>query len=121
MEESKEQDIARKRTIRFEWEGTEYVIEFNRASVELLERKFGMNVMKMLSEGEARLTDLPVLFQVGLMMHHPNMKKSTAEGILSLVSGKDELYGELMRLVALAANDIFVEPDEGKAISWSLS
>ena len=108
-----------KRAISFTWEGSEYTLEYNRASAELLEKKLGINIVKMVSGGDIRITDLPVLFRVALMMHHPDMKASTANALYDLLSNKDDLYLALVEMLAATISDIFEEPEEGKAISWT--
>mgnify|MGYP002521087765 CR=1 FL=1 len=108
-----------KRSISFEWNGTEYTLEYNRAAAELLEKKHGINVMRMVSGGEVRVTDLPDMFRAALMMHHPNMKRETADALYSLLADKDGLYVALAEMLAATVGDIFEEPEEGKAICWT--
>lgn len=116
-EETKAKNI--KRSISFSWEGSTYTLEYNRAAAELLEKKFGINIIKMASGEEMRITDLPELFRVALMMHHPNMKTSTANTLYDLLSNKDELYIALVEMLSATVSDVFEEPEEGKAISWT--
>lgn len=115
--ESKPTEI--KRTIEFEWEGTTYTMEFNRKSAEVLERKFDINVAEMITMGTVRLTDLPVLFSVAFMMHHPNMKQSTVDTLYTYMTDKQSLMAALIEMLATAVMDVFEEPEEGKAISWT--
>lgn len=107
------------RSISFTWNGTEYTLEYNRAAAEVLEKKFGVNIIKMVSGEEVRITDLPDLFRVALMMHHPNMKTETAKTLYDLMADKDGLYVALVEMLAATVGDVFEEPEEGKAISWT--
>ena len=107
------------RSISFTWNGTEYTLEYNRAAAEVLEKKFGVNIIKMVSGEEVRITDLPDMFRVALMMHHPNMKTETANTLYGLMADKDGLYVALAEMLAATVGDVFEEPDEGKAISWT--
>lgn len=106
------------KSIGFNWNGTEYTLEFNRRSIELLEKQYGMNIAKTMS-GEVEISDLPSMFRAALMMHHRNMKAETADMLYGLMADKEGLMAALIEMLAGAVTSIFEEPDEGKAISWT--
>lgn len=105
-------------SIGIEYEGTTYVLEYTRSAAQLLEKRYGVNIAKTLS-GEFCLTDLPALFKVALMMHHPNMKPETEELLLFLVSDKAGLLTALIEMLGNTVNSLYEEPEQGKAISWA--
>lgn len=119
MAKKEAQDDKVKRTIEFEWNGSRYTMEFSRRSAELLERKFDINVADMISNQNIKITDLPILFSASLMMHHPNMKQSTVDELYSLMDDKQSLMAALIEMLAATIMDVFEEPEEGKAISWT--
>lgn len=102
----------------FEYMGTVYTMEFNRKTATILERNFGVNIAKTLA-GDVNITDLPVVFQVSLMMHHPKMKQETAIELFDLMGDRQGLLKVLAELLANTVMTMFEEPEEGKAISWT--
>ena len=104
--------------LTFDYNGTTYTMEFNRRSVEVLEKNFGMSVSKALN-GDINMSDLPNVFRCSLLMHHPRMKQQTVDMLYDQMGNKTDLMSALLELVAVAANSLFEEPEEGKAISWT--
>lgn len=115
--ESTEQTEAH--SLSFDYEGTTYTMEFNRRTVEFMERQKGINIVGLITGTKIEMTALPEIFRCSLMMHHPKMKESTADGLFALMSDKTELFNALIELIARAVNTTYEEPQEGKAISWS--
>lgn len=107
------------RYVTFEWNGTEYTMEFNRRTAEFVERELGVNVLDILQSGDVRLTDLPQLFRASLLMHHSKMKAETADAIFECMGDKLSLMTVLIELLSVAVNAIYEEPEEGKAITWT--
>lgn len=105
----------RQTQVVIDYEGTEYTIEFNRRTAAMAE-KMGFSL------GEAqdgKLSQLPDLFYCGFMMHHPKMRRSTADEIFDLVGDKGELLGLLLELYAETVNSLFeTKAEEGKALTW---
>ena len=114
-----EENEELQRVITFEWNGTMYTLEYNRESLNVLEKRFGVNIAKLVSGAEVRITDLPNMFMAATMMHHPNMKTDTVKTLFDLMPDKFELFAALSGMIGAAAMDVFEEPEEGKAISWS--
>ncbi len=104
--------------LTFEYNGTTYTMEFNRKALEVLEKQFGISVAALL-RGEINVSDLPNIFRCSLLMHHPRMKQTTVDMLFGMLGDKAELTTALVELAGVAANSIFEEPEEGKAISWT--
>ncbi len=105
-------------SITFEYNGATYVMEYNRRALEMLEKKFDVNVMEML-QGNVSISDLPNLFRCSLLMHHPRMSQPVIEKMYEMMADKAGLMTALVELAGVAASTVFEEPEEGKAISWS--
>lgn len=104
--------------VDFEWNGTTYTMEFNRRTAALLERNFGVNIVKMFN-GEVNFMDLPTIFRVSLMMHHPRMKQEVADEIYENLADKQGLMTVLIEMLSYTVMSVFEAPEEGKAISWT--
>lgn len=101
--------------VTFTWEGSEYTLDFNRASVKRAERDFDITVKTF---AEQKMTVFDDVFYCALLTRQPNMKRSVSDRICWNMTNKAELYIRLYLLFANAVNTLYEEPDEGNAISW---
>lgn len=101
--------------VTFTWEGSEYTLDFNRASVKCAERDFDITVKTF---AEQKMTVFDDVFYCALLTRQPNMKRSVSDRICWNMTNKAELYIRLYLLFANAVNTLYEEPDEGNAISW---
>lgn len=118
QEETTETGSEKLNYISFVYEGSTFTLEYNRETIELLERHFGVNIAKML-DGNIEITALPVMFLCALKMHHPKIKQSTVNKLYDLMDNKMDLYLALLELISNGINETFASSDEGNAISWS--
>ena len=118
MTEKKQETQKMLEYLTFEYNGTTYTMEYSRKALEVLEKQFGVSVAAAL-RGEINVSDLPNIFRCSLLMHHPRMKQTTVEMLFDMMGDKTELATALVELMAVVANSIFEEPEEGKAISWT--
>lgn len=98
----------------FEYEGTEYVLEFDRASIEKAERTMGLTPQDIAS---GKASSFPDLFRAALLKHHPHMKTHTVKMLYSLQEDKVGLHGDLAEMYGEVYESLFEEPPEGKAIA----
>lgn len=86
---------------KFEYEGSTYKMEFDRASIKLAEKMFNLTLSDFLSGNEAKLpslTTMEALFHASLLKHHPQIKESTVSTLYELQSDKTELYQQLLEM-----------------------
>ena len=108
--------MAHNTRITFEWNGSEYVLEFDRDSAVKAEEGYGIS-MRELSAGKA--STAYDLFACAFIKHHPRIKGSTVKAIYDQMTDKVGLNEQLMQMYAEAAGSLLDDPDdEGKAISW---
>lgn len=109
--------MAENQMIKFDYNGTTYVLEFDRESAVRAERMYDIS-MSELQSGKSYLAE--ALFAAALAKHHPKMKSSTAKTLFDLMEDKVGLYTKLTGMYAAAAGSLLDDPsDEGKAITWS--
>ena len=72
------------KTITFNFEGTEYTLEFTRASVATLERQ-GFNINDI---ADKPLTTLPALFAGAFIAHHRFVKREVIDRIFEKITNK---------------------------------
>lgn len=116
MATKKKAEKAKKR-IRFEYDGEEYVLEFNRHALRMLDERYDFSYQDL---EKMQVSKLPDLFYCAFMMHHSNMKRALADEIWDMLGGKEDLIYMLLEMYAGALNSIMEgETDEGKAIAWT--
>jgi len=105
--------------IIFEFEGKEYVLEFTRKSIEMMERQ-GFVASDIV---EKPMTTLPALFAGAFLAHHRNVKKELIDEIFSKMTNKEELIRKLAEMYNEPIMALMDEPgpnDEGN-VKWEAS
>ena len=105
--------------IIFEFEGKEYVLEFTRKSIEMMERQ-GFVASDIV---EKPMTTLPALFAGAFLAHHRNVKKELIDEIFSKMTNKEELIRKLAEMYNEPILALMDEPgpnDEGN-VKWEAS
>lgn len=97
----------------------EYVLEYNRNSLEVMERQ-GF-IADQFTEKPA--TMFPLAFKGAFLMHHSNAKTSDVEELFSTIKDKDKMMGTLMNMMndcyhSLMNND--VNEEDAKNVSWEI-
>lgn len=101
--------------IEFVYEAKPYTLEFNRASVERMERA-GFVATDLT---EKPLTALPDLFHGALQMHHKGITKERAKEMLDHFTDVRELIAKLAEMYYEPINTLIGdEADESKNVSW---
>lgn len=107
--------------IEFDYEGEHYTLEYNRKSIEMLEKN-GFR----LAEFESKLmTNIPLLFHGAFFMHHPTMMVAKVDEIYDNLEDKKSIAAQLYGMVAETYNTLFEEKkdeegEETKKISWKV-
>lgn len=105
------------KSISFEYEGKEYTLEFNRKSVERMER------MGFIAEEitQKPLTSLPMLFHGAFYMHHKGVTRDLTDKILESVEKVSDLIGKLAEMYNEPIMALIGDEDNSKAknVKWA--
>lgn len=98
----------------FEYEGTTYTMEFDRATVKAAEVMFGFDISNV---GTPSTANMENLFHASLLKHHPNIKPRTVEMLYAPQGDKVDMFRDLVSMYMETVGTLLVEDDEGKAVS----
>lgn len=106
------------KTITFNFEGTEYTLEFTRASVATLERQ-GFNINDI---ADKPLTTLPALFAGAFIAHHRFVKREVIDRIFEKITNKKDLVMKLAEMYNETIESLVDEPEESEGnLDWVAS
>ena len=101
--------------ISFEYKGTNYTLEFNRKTVQAMERD-GFVVQEIETKP---MTALPMLFAGAFRMHHRFVKRELIDEIYDAMPNKDDLIGKLAEMYNEPLVSLLNEPEESeKKVEW---
>ena len=104
--------------LRFTYDNKEYVLEFTRRSVEIMEKK-GF----VASDIETKpVTVLPALFAGAFLANHKFEKPEVIDKIYSKMTNKQELIGKLAEMYNEPIMALVNEPEESEGnLDWTAS
>ena len=104
--------------LRFTYQNKEYTLEYNRKSVEMMEKK-GF----VAGDIETKpLTVLPALFAGAFLANHRFEKQEVIEAIYAKMTNKQELIGKLAEMYNEPIMALLSEPDESEGnLDWTAS
>ena len=104
--------------LRFEYNGTEYTLEYTRRTVEQMEREgFVADDIKT-----KPMTMLPTLFAGAFKAHHRFVKPDVINEIYSMMINKEALIGKLAEMYSDTLSSLFDEPAESSGnLTWTAS
>ena len=104
--------------LRFTYQDKEYVLEYTRKSVEIMEKK-GF----VASDIETKpITVLPALFAGAFLANHKYVKPEVIEEIYSKLTNKQELIGKLAEMYNEPIMALVDEPTESEGnLDWTAS
>jgi len=106
------------KTITFNFEGTEYTLEFTRASVATLEKQ-GFNINDI---ADKPLTTLPALFAGAFIAHHRFVKREVIDRIFEKMTNKKDLVMKLAEMYNETIESLVDEPEESEGnLEWGAS
>lgn len=106
------------KTITFNFEGTEYTLEFTRASVATLEKQ-GFNINDI---SDKPLTTLPALFAGAFIAHHRFVKREVIDRIFNKMTNKKDLVMRLAEMYNETIESLVDEPEESEGnLEWGAS
>lgn len=98
----------------FEYEGTEYYLEFDRRTVEIAEEALGLTIADVRAQ---KITTFFKLFHAALLKHHPKIKPSTVEKLYELQDDKVGLHQDLLEMYGETVNTLLDDNHEGNGIT----
>lgn len=104
--------------LKINYKDNEYTLEYNRRSVEQLERQ-GFVASEITSKP---MTVLPTLFMGAFLKNHRKVKREIIDDIFSNLTNKQDLVAKLAEMYNEPIEALFDEPeeDEGNA-TWEAS
>ena len=104
--------------LRFEYNGTEYTLEYTRRTVEQMEREgFVADDIKT-----KPMTMLPAMFAGAFKAHHRFVKPDVINEIYSMMTNKEALIGKLAEMYNDTLSSLFDEPAESSGnLTWTAS
>lgn len=104
--------------IKFDYEGTEYTLEYSKQAVRTMENQ-GFSI-EQLSVRPATMT--PILFKGAFFKHHKDMKVKKIDEIYGALEDKADLIYALTELYMDAVNSVLEgdsPEDESKKVKWT--
>lgn len=106
------------KTIKIDFEGTEYTLEFTRKSIETMERQ-GFVARDI---AVRPMSTLPSLFAGAFLAHHRFVKKEIVDTIFSKLTNKDELVEKLAEMYNEPLETLMSDPEESEGnLNWGAS
>ena len=104
--------------LRFTYEDKEYVLEFNRRSVETMEKR-GFVASDIQTKP---MTTLPTLFAGAFLANHRYIKPEIVEAIYKKMTNKDGLIEKLAEMYNEPIMALIEEPEEAEGnVDWTTS
>lgn len=106
------------KTINFNFEGTDYTLEYTRASVATLEKQ-GFNINDI---SDKPLITLPTLFAGAFLAHHRFVKRDVIDKIYAKMTNKMDLVMRLAEMYNEPIEALVDEPEESEGnLTWGAS
>lgn len=105
--------------IKLTYKGEDYVLEFNRMTVKMLENT-GFNINEFLDKPA---NNIELAFTASFVKNHPKVKQTTIDEIFAHCPDKNALIANLNIMIQECYDSLLAEPedktDEGNA-SWEI-
>lgn len=101
--------------IEFEANGEKYVLEYNRNSIELMERQ-GFSVSEL---SKKPMTMLPLAFEGLFYKNHKYIKKDAVNDFYNKFKDKGQLVEAITEMILECYNSLTEDSDEGN-IDWKI-
>lgn len=98
----------------FEYNGSDYTMEFTRETVKASEGMFGIDIQNV---GTPSLSNMENLFHASLLKHHPNIKPSTVGTLYELQADKVDMFRDLVAMYMETVGTLIADGEEGKGLS----
>ena len=104
-------------TIKFEYDGVNYTLEYTRASAKALQMA-GFDDDKLDTQS---LVMLPMLFKYAFMAHHSDLTGEKIDKIFNNLTNRRQLLEELATMYYRAVNTLTDEPENSGKVEWTVS
>ena len=106
------------KTLTIKYNGSEYILEFTRKSIEILEKRG----FKITDIQDKPVSTLPKLFSGAFIAHHKFTKSEIIEEIFSKLKNKEELLGKLAEMYNEPILAMMDDPEESEGnLDWETS
>lgn len=103
--------------IKFNYDGKEYILEFNRKSVEAMEKQ-GFTLSDI---SDKPMSVLPNLFAGAFLMHHKFEKREVIDKIFKGIRNREELFSTLVEMYNEPIVALMSEPDDDEGnVEWTV-
>lgn len=103
--------------ININYEGTEYVLEYNRESIEVMEKR-GFAISEL---SQRPMLMLPIAFQGLFYKNHKNVKNTTIDSIYDKLKDKQKLLETIGNMLSEAYNTLFEDSEDDKGnLDWEI-
>ena len=99
--------------IELTYKGVNYTLEYNRASVKVLEAN-GFKLDELLTKP---MTNIELMFQCAFIKNHPNVQLTTISEILEQCPDKTQLLASLKTMVD-ETYEALLSDDKSRNVSW---
>ena len=104
--------------IQFTADGKTYTLEFDRASVLRAEKELGLTMDSLSGRGVSSAFVMETLFHAAMLKHHPAATAGQAAALYRSMTNKQGLLEALANEYTRPIEEMFAEPEEGKATMW---
>lgn len=104
--------------IRLTYKGDEYVLEFNRMTIKMLEQS-GFVAEEFMKKP---LNNIELVFAAAFIKNHPKIQQSVIDEIFKLCSDKNSLIAALNIMINETYESLLSNPDEDESgnVSWEV-
>lgn len=103
------------KTIKINYEGIEYTLEFTRRTIEQME-KSGFVVRDIETKP---VSTLPSLFAGAFLAHHRFIKRDTIDAIFAKITNKEDFIQKLAEMYSESIESLMDEPGESEGnLTW---
>lgn len=107
--------INKNKQIKLKFNGKEYVLEYDRDSIRIMEAS-GLNVLDLMRRP---MTDISIMFEGAFLKHHAKDTVPVWE-IYDSLKDKAGLNRTLVAMCQEVFTAMTAEPDEKNAVSWTV-
>lgn len=102
--------------IEFEYEGTNYCLEYSRDAIKLMEKQ-GFDINRFMTQP---MLSLDLAFEGAFIKNHRNIRAGKIKEIYDALGQKRELANELLDMISETYNTLFEDDEDnsGKNIQW---
>lgn len=103
--------------IKLTYDGQEYILEYDRMSVKMLEAA-GFKLEEFL---EKPMTNVELVFTGAFIKNHPKTKQTTIDEIYASLKNRNALITALSNMISDCYDSLLLDPEENSGnVTWEL-